>query len=188
MSPRPALSSLTAGAVAACALALSGLGAYSLVSALNRLKDQSRIELAMDLQRQFDNDYKPDRADIARAYLYPDQPRKHGGKKKSKKTGLENAPYDYVMDFFDDVGYLVQRGAVDDVMAERYFSYYLTNYFAATQKLLREDQKRSSSRYEHVFWLVEHWTDPAAPKPNLDAFFNDELDFAEPPPDEGPKT
>ena len=183
---RPSLSSVLAASVSVAALTLAATGAVALVSALDRLKDQSRIELAMTLQRQFDSDYKLDRADIARAYLYPDQPRK--GNKKKRKTGLEAAPYDYVMDFFDDVGYLVERGAIDDQMAQRYFAYYLDNYFAATQKLLREGQKKSPHRYEHVFTLVERWRDPAVEKPDLDRFFDEELDFAEPAPAEGPRT
>lgn len=183
---RPSFAALAAGAVALAALALSTAGVFALSSALGRLKDQSRIELAMDIQRQFDDDYLDDRADVARAYLYPDRPRK--GKKKGKKAGLADSPYGYIMDFFDDVGYLVQRGAVDDNMAKRYFAYYVDNYFAATQRLLREDQEKDPSRYQHVFWLVQHWRGPASEKPDLDTFFSDELDFAEPAPDEGPKT
>lgn len=181
MTARPSPFALLSAAVAVAALALAAVGAVSLVSALDRLKDQSRIELAMSLQRQFDGEFKHDRADVARAYLYPDRPPK--GKKK-RKSGLESSPYPYLMDFFDDVGYLVERGAVDDTMAERYFGYYLDHYLAATEKLLRE---KNSRRYEHVLRLSERWKD-GREKVDLDRFFQDELDFGEPAPDEGPRT
>jgi hypothetical protein len=185
MTARPSPFSLMTAAVAVAALALAAAGSVSLTRALDRLKDQSRIELAMSLQRQFDGDFKLDRADVARAFLYPDRPRK--GKKKAK--GLETSPYPYLMDFFDDLGYLVERGSVDETMAERYFGYYLDHYFEATEKLLREDLKKDPARFEHLFRLVERWRGGRGEdKLDLDHFFQHELDFADPAPLEGPHT
>lgn len=182
MTARPTPFAVLSAAASIAALALAAAGALSLVSALDGLKAQSRIELAMSLRRQFDGEFRLDRADVARAYLYPDRPPK--GKKK-RKTGLEGSPYPYLMDFFDDLGYLVERGSVDDTLAERYFAYALDHYLAATEKLLREE--KDPGRYEHVFRLAERWKQ-GQEKVDLDRFFQEELDFADPPPDEGPRT
>lgn len=169
---------------AAAALAVSGCALWLTTGALHELKAQSRLELSMSLQRQFDTDYKQDRADCARAFLYGDH---HKGKKKVA-VGLESSRYDLIMDFFDSLGYLVERGAVDEEMARRAFAYYLDNYFEATQKLLRRDQKKFPRRYQHVFALARRWHEDG-PRPNLAEFFEDELAFAEPPPsEEGPRT
>ena len=166
---------------AAAAMAMS-LGALWFSScAVHALKSQSRIELAMSLRRQFDADYKQDRADCARAYLY-------GADRKRRKKGLETAPYGVIMEFFDSLGYLVERGVVDEPMARYYFVYDLDGYFAATQSLMRRDQKNAPRRYENVFRLIARWRENE-PRPDLNAFFQDELDFTSPPPpEEGPRT
>jgi hypothetical protein len=171
------------GVVAAAAALVSLCALWLTASSLRALKSGARVELAMSLQRQFDGEYKQDRAECARAFLYSE----HAGKKRKK--GLAEAPYAAVMDFFDSVGYLVERGALDEPLARYYFSYPLDGYFTATQALLRRDQKLSPRRYERVFRLAARWRDEDEARPDLIRFFEEELDFAEPPPpDEGPRT
>lgn len=188
---RPPRALLALGAACGLALAVAGCALWLTVRALEALKAQSRIELAMSLRRQFDTDYLNDRADVAGAFLYRDRLRDRQRPKGAKKpTGLESSPYDYVVDFFDALGYLVERGAVDEEMARRYFKHPLLHYFAATERLLRRDEAKRPGRYKHVFRLMDRWNSPAPGEPqlDLDAFFEDELDFAEPPAEEGPRT
>lgn len=160
---------IVAAAAALCCLIV---GAAAL-TAVRTLKAQSRVELTMSLTRQFDSDYKADRADCARAYLY-------AGKKKAKD--FEAAPWRPIMDFFDVLGYLVETGAVDEEMAQYYLHEPLDGYYAATKNWLEKD------RYRRALKLVDRWH-AEKPKPELDRFFQDELDFTDPAPLEaGPKT
>lgn len=173
------LAVLAAGAAAA-ALGVSLCALWLATASLERLKTQSRVELTLALQRQFDADHKEDRAEIARAFLYASDT-------KRKKKGLAGSPYSYVMEFFDTLGRLVETGAVDEVLAEKHFAYYLEGYFDATQALMRQEQTRDPKRYAHVFLLANRWHHDHA-RPDLNAFFQDELDWADPPPVEGPRT
>jgi len=169
--------------IAAAALAVSVGGIALGAAALRQLRQETRIDLSMSLQRQFDSDYKQDRADCARAFLYSGQT----GKKKKQK-GLSQAPYGEIMDFFDSLGYLVQRGAVDEEVVKYYLAYELDGYFEATQGLMRQEQRKDPRRFKNAFALYQRWHQEG-PRQDLNAFFEDELDFAEPPPpDEGPRT
>jgi hypothetical protein len=168
--------------LAAAALVVASLALWVSVRSLDGLAARTRVETALSLQRQFDVEYKLDRAECARAFLYGDTRRR-----KKKGAGLEGAPYDGVMDFFDTLGYLVDRSAVDEEMAKRYFAPSLDGYFDATKALLLKDQKKWPRRYERVFWLERRWHEEG-PRPNLTEFFEDELDFTAPPHEESPRT
>ncbi len=177
------LQKLTSGAIIAACAVVAGSAVYFPLATLRQLKSQNRVDLAFNLERQFDADYKQDRGDCARAFLY-------GGERtgKKKKKGLADAPWSEVMDFFDSLGYLVDRGAVDEEIARYYLAYELDGYFQATQNLMRAEQRKNPRRYRNVFPLYQRWHEDA-PRADLTSFFEDELDFAEPPPpDEGPRT
>lgn len=68
---------------------------------------------------------------------------------KSANTGrINGGQVDDILDFFETVGYLVRRGALDKDMVSSSFYYYLHYYYLLTQDYRSETRKKDCTIWE----------------------------------------
>jgi hypothetical protein len=76
---------------------------------------------------------------------------------------------DTVLDFFETLGILVRRNAVDDELAWNYFSHWVLRYAALTKDHIEDRRKAESDEtyWQDVEFLIERFTKIEKKKRNL---------------------
>ncbi len=60
---------------------------------------------------------------------------------------------DEILDFFQIVGSLTRRGALDKNIVWEYYSYWVNNYYVASEQYIKLCQQEFPQTYEDIVWL-----------------------------------
>ena len=107
---------------------------------------------------------------------------------KALQNHISTQEMDTVLDFFETLGILVRRHAVDDELAWNSFSYWVLRYAALTQDhIVARRKKESDETYRQEFeFLIKRFTEieikkrnlkfpPSFSKEQLDSFLQEEI-------------
>jgi hypothetical protein len=146
-------------------LAIAITGVLALVFAYDQIReshDQAQIQHLIELVNQFDQ--KPF-TDLRTKLALSRIDRKHEALVPLKPDDAPDEMYT-ILDFFDHVGLLEQRGYLDksDVWAE--FSSYLFPFYADAQPVIYEEQKATPATWQNVALLMKDLQDVDARKEN----------------------
>lgn len=108
------------------------------------------------------------------------------------KNGTDGTELEPVLDFFETVGLLVRRRAIDKEIAWNYFSHWVLRYAALSLKQIHARRKAESddTYYQEFESLVKLLTQldikkrklkspPSFPSKNLDEFLEEEMEIVE---------
>src|SRR5882672_6247220 len=78
---------------------------------------------------------------------------------KAIANDQETPDIEDVLDFFELVGLLVERGVVEDELAWNQFYHYLAHYWRLTRDYIERIRRDEPTIYENVVALVQHFDD-----------------------------
>lgn len=108
-------------------------------------------------------------------------------------TASNQVEIEDVFDFFETVGILVRKGALNDELVWNSFYYWLHGYFRYGEKFLKEERSKYPARYDEVIWLhkkllkVEKSKRPS-PDSEWAGFLKEEASILDPPAKEKKRT
>jgi hypothetical protein len=107
---------------------------------------------------------------------------------KALQNHISTQEIDTVLDFFETLGILVRRHAVDDELAWNSFSYWVLRYAALTQDHIVARRKNESDEtyWQEFEFLIKRFTEieikkrnlkfpPSFSKEQLDSFLQEEI-------------
>ena len=153
MGPHLDFNSITASAAAIAAVA--SLVALILTSfQLKQFRFAHGVDLIFELEDRFDA---------------PEMMKARKRVAKALQNHISTQEMDTVLDFFETLGILVRRNAVDDELAWNYFSHWVLRYAALTKDHIEDRRKAESDEtyWQDVEFLIERFTKIEKKKRNL---------------------